>query len=291
MRRPAAALAATSVLAVTSLFGPALGAAPAPADAKVSCTQAPAATAAACDLMGQLRSQLGILKPVLDLAGPALADLGAGTQALSRLLGSDAAVPAAELRTQALAVSALLDTIPEPLRGIVGGGPLGDLTDTLDALAAELAVLLEPVVGPVTAPPAPTTTAPAPAPPAAAPVARSTSATEPSGFGGDLSGPISVGQTTSAIPDVPVGSTLYLGSLAVPEFDLVETAPVDLPAQRAAVAIADEVAERAQLASDTLAAVPDGGSASLAAVAAMSALLVAGAGAAQLRQRRHVIAD
>ncbi|MGK2948941.1 MAG: hypothetical protein ACSLFP_10225, partial [Acidimicrobiales bacterium] len=155
MRRPAAALAATSVLAATSLLGPALSAAPAPADATVSCSEAPASTSAACDLLAQLSDQLGVLEPVLALAGPALADLGAGSQALSALLGSDAAVSAAELRTSALAVSDLLDTIPEPLRGIVGGGPLGELAATLDVLVTELDVLLEPVVGPIASPPAP----------------------------------------------------------------------------------------------------------------------------------------
>ncbi|MGK2949322.1 MAG: hypothetical protein ACSLFP_12150, partial [Acidimicrobiales bacterium] len=157
----------------------------------------------------------------------------------------------------------------------------------------ELDVLLGPVVGPITQRPAPAAAeAPAPAAPAATPQARSTSAGAPTGFGGDLSGPIAVGGTTSSIPDVPVGSTLYLGSLAVPEFDLAGSDAVDLPAQQTGAVIADEVVEQAQLASDAVdEALPDGGGGALAAVAAMSVLLVAGAGAAQLRQRRHVIAD
>lgn len=294
MRRPAAALAATSVLAVTSLLGPSIGAAPAPADATVSCADARASTATACALMGQLGDQLGILAPVLDLAGPTLADLGAGTRSLAALLGADGAVPAGELRTSALAVSGLLDTIPEPLRGIVGGGPLGDLATTLDALVAELDVLLQPVVGPITSPPTPAhaeASGPAAAP-APSPEARSTSSAAPTGFGGSLSGSVTVGGTASSIPDVPVGGTLDLGSLAVPEFDLRPADPIDLPAQRSATGPVDELVEQTRLASDTIEeAMPDNGGGALAAVAAMSALLVGGAGVAQLRQRRHVIPD
>jgi hypothetical protein len=299
MRRSAAALAATSVLAVSSLLGPSTVQA-APSDLACPST---GASADACAQLADLEAQLGLLAPVLKLAqpllaGPALSELGSTSQALTSLLGGTGPVPIDDLTEQAEALQSVLGGLPAPLRDLLGAGPLAELTGALDGLLAELAALTAPVLPlPV---PAAGGAAPTPGPaPAATPGAppeptRSTSATDATGFGGDLSGPTLDGGTSpGGIPDVPVGSTLHLGSLAAPDFRL-DPASVSLPlAEEVAQTSADELVEQVQLAADSAAeAVPGDRSANgLAAVAAMSALLVAAAGAAHLQQHRRVIPD
>ena len=113
----------------------------------------------------------------------------------------------------------------------------------------------------------------------------STSSSAPTGF----SAPVSAGNETArvtspAVPSVPVGSTLHLGSLGMPELRLTGPAA----AAAAERSVGDVVLPAARAAAGAEALPDDGGA--MAVLGVLSALLVAGGLLIdRFRKARHVI--
>jgi hypothetical protein len=204
--------------------------------------------------------------------GPALGPLGQSAGNLTAILEAGPDLPPAAVAEAAGAVlrdlHALTDPVLDLLQGTgVGVGPLETALAELQALAI--------------APLAPAGGASAGAQSAGAPTAAaipgapatSTSASGVTGFDGALSAGSAMGPVRSAeIPDVPVGSTLELGPLALPSFGLTTT-PAASADELAAEAVADDVVAPtvARALSPEL---PDGSRAT-AGVLAMSTLMLA----------------
>ncbi len=265
MRKPAAVLAATLLL-VSVVASP-----PATAQPVVD---APPTCDTEC-VIAQVRSLLGPLQPIVDLAGPVLGELGASLTTLNAALAGAPQLDVAD------AAGALLDEIHE-----LGGDVLALLqgagidVGALDAALTQLHDLAEAQVAPGGA------SSPGPATPGApgAP-ATSASASGPTGFGGVLStaGASSPDASSPAIPDVPVGGVLELGPLALPTFDAVPAASATELAAGAAVA---DLVRPAAAAAAAIPEVPDGTRARAVVRAVCVQLRAAGLVLDQLRTAR-----
>jgi len=293
MRKTAAALAAAT-LSLSLLAAPTTaGAQPVDDVEKVSCgTVGPPL----CAPLGQVVDALAPLAPVFDLAGPLFSEVGRTVESLSQLGLSAEGVPAADLEAAAAAALAQLDALPEPLAGLVEGSGQGEalrsaLTALLDALAAtpvgEALAPLAPAEEPEPAPGPSPSSGPGSSAPAPSRVG-STSASASTGFGGSLSsGAPASPQTASRVPAVPVGSTLVLGSLAMPQFGL---SPIEQVGSAAAAVTAERIAKDLVLpAADAAAAldqIPDD-SGALTTIAVVSLLLVAAGVALDRRRKTH----
>ena len=270
MRRTIAGTA-VSLLAALAIGGP-FGATGHAAPATLRCA---GADSPECALLDDLAGQLG---PIAPLLGSALAPLAGEAQGLAAQSEPPAGVPTADVVAVSEDLLGQLGSLPPAVQTLVGGTKLDALTDTLEALVAELtapATGAPQSAGGSKATPAKT----APSSPAAVGGARS------SGGSGGLGAPAPAGGSTSsaAVPDVPVGDPLALAPLGLPDFvsdpSFAPAATVDAPSAEALEAAATE-------------ALGGGGrAAELAVVAVLSALLLAGAGVAQLQANRHRIAD
>lgn len=262
MRRTAAAIA-TAVLTATTLT-PALAGAQVTEEVlpQVSCgTLGPPV----CDVVDQVLVLLAPLRPVLEVAGPALGDLGAAANQLTAILEAGPDLPPEEVAEAVGALLDQLDLLLEVLRGVgVDVAPLQGALGQLQQLA------LAPL-GPTAGPSEPA--APAPAGPAAGPTQTSASASSPTGF----SNPLSSGSTSSvsspAVPEVPVGSTLQLGPLTLPQFSFGST-----PAVTAEELVAEQAASELIAPAVAAAVAPaeeEGSGRATAIVIAMSLLMLA----------------
>lgn len=165
--------------------------------------------------------------------------------------------------------------------------PVEDAAAQVLAPAAPVLGEVEGAVAPAPAPASEQTAAPAPAPSSPAPSSTvgSTSSSAPTGFGG----PVSVGggsarSSSGRVPSVPAGSSLHLGSLGMPVFEVVSPAAAAKAAERT---ISDVVLPAATAAAAD--AMPQGGFA-MAVLGAISALLMAaGLHLDHRRKTHHVI--
>lgn len=281
MRRTAAGLA-TALLAALALCGPLAGTGQAGPAALRCATPAPPE---ACALLDDLAAQLA---PVSSLLGPALAPLTGPAAGFAARSDQPAGVPTGEVTLVSKGLLQQLALVPDPVEALVGPTQLGALTNTLEALVAELAA---PVAGGGQQSAAGSST-PTPAR-ASAPAASSGSRSGSTSIGGSSVAPVapSTGSSTSGakVPEVPVGSPLALGPLAMPEFTFDPSAePIGI--DEVAAAAAPTTAEDAQRAlAESLPG--KGPGAELAVVVGFSLLLLAGAGIAQVQANRHVIPD
>jgi hypothetical protein len=297
MRTTAAALA-TAALAATSIIGPIglAGAQPIEEAANLSCGTAGPPV---CGAIEEVTTLLEPLAPVLALTGPVLSDLGSRITSLGQLGLSGTPVRVADLSGAAQSLIAQLDALPAP-----AAAPL-DATGQADALRAALQRLVDglaalpgtevlqdageaaaPAPAPTPAPgPAPSKSG-APAPSKGSPSVSSTSSSAPTGFGGSGSRPAGTARSSSGrIPSVPLGSTLHLGSLAMPTFQLTTPAATTKAAERSVDTVVLPAARAAAL-GDVFA--DDGHP--MAVLAALSALLLAGGLLlAHVRNNRHII--
>ena len=276
MRRTTAATAA--LFAALAIGGPFVGTA---AAAPTTLRCAVASPAAACEHLDDLAAQLAPAAPIL---GADLAPLVAPAQGFAARSDRSGGVPTAEVLQVSTALRDELGGLPRPVQRLLGATVLGDLTDTLDALVAELTA---PVAGGQssagTSKPTPAKTAPRAS---SSPASRSTGT---SSFGSSAA-TSSPGKPASsdAVPAVPVGDPLLLEPLALPDFGFdqafepVVEASVDAPA----------VDEPAQALAEALnAGAESQRGAELAVVVVLSLLLIAGAGIAHLQAQRHTIPD
>ncbi len=284
MRRSAAALAAT-VLATLAVAGP-LAATSHSAPATIQCGAG--ATSPECVLLDDLAAQLQPLAPVLSLAGPTLSQLLPGVIGLAGQSDTAAGVPTADVAAQVDALLTQLGVLPEPVRDLLAAAQLDGLTTTLEALLAEVTA---PVVGTKpaqTSKPTPAKTAkPAPA----SGPATATGSGAPT-LGGSLSAPDGSGSPTvsPSIPDVPMGDSLTLGPLALPDFGFSSTIGADEGDDELAAAPTE--ADAVPLELEQAAALPgDGNGTQVGVVVVLSLLLCGGAFAAQVRENRHTIPD
>jgi hypothetical protein len=228
-----------------------------------------------CALLDDLAAQLG---PVAPLLGTALAPLTGDAQALAARSEQPAGVPTAEVVEVSEALLSQLGALPAPVQTLIGGTQLGALTETLQALVAELTA---PVTGPPQQSAGGSTATPATTASSASAPVGSPRATESSRAVGGSAAP--GGSTSSAaVPSVPVGDPLALAPLSLPDFGFD---PSFAPAADVDVATPSDALEA------TAAGALGGGGrgAELAVVAVLSALLLAGAGVAQLQANRHRI--
>ena len=273
MRRPAAALA-TVLLATSVVAGPSIASA-APAEDPVPQISCGTVGEPVCSVIDEVTTLLVPLEPAIALFGPALGDLGASTSVLTALLESGPDFPPQALVDSTGAVLVDLHALTDPVLDLLRGAGVG-----VDPLESALAQLQE-MAG--------TFLAPAPQDSTSEPTAddqprsadgssaatTSSSSSSPTGFDGAVSSgsaSTSRGATSPSVPDVPVGSSLTLGPLALPSFGLT-TAPATSADARAADALAREVVMPAVAA----AATPDlpDGSRATAVVMALSALMLA----------------
>ncbi len=288
MRRTAAALSAT-LLATVLLAGPLAATGQAGPSTTVSC--AGASTAPECVLLDRLAAQLAPLQPVLALAGPVLAQIAPAAQGLAVQADQPGGVPASAVSAQAEALLAQLSLIPQPVRNLLSAAQLGGLTDTLEALVAELAPAAAGQQSGATAgKPTPATTGGSRGAPSG-----STTGDLPS-LGGSLSGADSGatlgGASSPAIPDIPVGDSLTLAPLALPDFGFGQDFDVDASvlASPEAIEEAAAVAEQA-IGASVVDVSGDGTTTGLGIVAGLTVLLLGAALAAHVREQRHVIPD
>jgi hypothetical protein len=273
MRRRLIAGTAVSLLAVLAIGGPMASAGRAgPSTLQCGAASPPPA----CALLDQLATQLG---PIAPLLGAVLAPVTGEAQGLAGLSDQPAGVPTAQVLGVAQTLSDQLGALPEPLRTLVGTAQLAQVTDTLDALIATLTAPVAPQESASGSTATPAKTAPASS---AAPVGgtRSSGATS---FGG---APAAGGAPSSAtVPDVPVGDPLALAPLALPDFGFD---PAFSPSEGIDLVVPSVETTRAAVAEQL--GGNDGPGAELAVVAALSILLLAGAGIAQLQANRNQIA-
>jgi hypothetical protein len=236
------------------------------------------ATAAECQLLDDLASQLGPIAELLGTAAPATDQ----AQGLAARSDGAAGVPTAEVVSVSEALLDQLAGLPAPVQTLVGATRLGDVTDTLHAL-----------VGVLTAPGADDQQSSGESTPTPAKASTSSSPLAPVGGARSSSGTSSEGTsaTTGAsassdeVPDVPVGDPFTLAPLALPDFGF-DTSFEPVVATDAAAPSSEkvELAALADLDGDSRAA-------ELAVVAILSVMLLAGAGVAQLQANRHEIPD
>jgi hypothetical protein len=280
MRYTAAGIAAP-LLAALAIGGPFASAGRA-APASVQC--ATASPPAACALLDDLAAQLG---PVAPLLGDPLAVLTSSAQGFAARSDQPAGVPSAEVVQVSAALRDQLAALPQPVEALVGATVLGGLTDTLDALVAQLGAPATGEQGSGTTSPTPANVAPT------APSSSSGSRTSASSSGGSVStgssSSSSPSSTSSAsVPDVPVGDPLTLAPLALPDFGFD---PAFTPAAVDVAAPTPAAAEAAAY-EEMMDALPDQGHGpELAVVVVLSLLLLAGAGVAQVQANRHQIPD
>jgi hypothetical protein len=292
MRKIAAALA-TAALAAIAVAGPTgVAGAQTPDDVEtISCgTVGPPV----CEVLAEVTGLLAPLEPALALTGPVLSDLGTTISSLGQLGLSGGAVPVDDLSGAAGSMIAQLDALSGPAADILDATGQGDaLRSALQRLVDGLAALpVGDVLEQTGVAPAPTAPAPAPAPSsspsksAAKPSkVGSTSSSAPTGFGGSVSvSGASARSSSSRVPSVPVGSSLHLGSLAMPEFHITSPA-VTKAAERSVSEIVLPAAQAAAVADE----LGDDGHA-MAVLGALSALLLAGGLLLDhVRKTRHVI--
>lgn len=276
MRRTAAALA-TLALAAGLLTGP-LASSGSARSSVIQCAGAPAAPA--CALLDDLVAQLGPLQPVLDMAGPLMAELTPSLQGLAARADQPSGVPAAEVATQAQALLDQLDALPAPMRDLLAVAALDGLVTTLEDLVAELtAPLAGDQGGAETSPPTPaprSTTAPTSATSSGAPT-----------LGGSFAPSAPAASSSPALPAVPLGDPLSLAPLALPTFESERTfgrAPFEPAAPAAPPEVRLDAAAAARL--------PDGSSgADIVVVIVLSVLLLGAAAIVQAHQNRRTIPD
>jgi hypothetical protein len=227
MRKTAAAIA-TAVLAATTLTPSSAGAqTPEEALSQVSCgTVGPPL----CDPVDQVLTLLAPLQPLLEVAGPALGELGAAANQLTALLEAGPDLPPKEVADAAASLLDQLDLLTGGLLDLLRGAGL-DVAPLHGALSQLRELALTPLAPARGATPAPA----ASAGPAAGPTQTSASASAPTSF----SSPVSSGAplNSPAVPDVPLGSTLQLGPLTLPPFSFSTTPAVtaeELVAEQAA---------------------------------------------------------
>jgi hypothetical protein len=272
MRRTTAATAA--VFAALAIGGPFVGAAAA-GSATLHC--AVASPPAACEHLEDLAHQLD---PVAPIVGGELAELVTQAQGFAARSDQPAGVPIAEVVQVSTALSDQLGSLPSSIEALLGVARLGDLTGTLDALAAELMAPVFP------SPSGAGTSAPTPA--ETAPSTSSSSAvrsSDTSSFGASAATSSSGGSASSdAVPEVPVGDPLLLAPLALPDFGFDQGFA---PAVEASI---DDAAVDPEVLGDAVDAMSgDARGAELAVVVVLSLLLIAGAGVAHLQAQRHTI--
>lgn len=268
--RKAAAVVATTVLVLSIVAAPPALALPA--------GDAPAACEAECALQ-RLRALLAPVQPAVELAAPALGELGSSVTGLHAAMAGGSVV---ELADAAGAVLHEIDALGDGLLALLRGA--GVDVSALEAALGQLHDLAEAQLAPAGAP------SPAPnAPGAAGAPATSTSASGSTSFGGVLSaaGVSSPDAATSpAIPDVPVGRLLELGPLALPRFDARPATSADELAAGAAVA---ELVRPAVAAAAAVPSAPDGTRATAVVMALSVLLLAAGPLLDQVRKARVAI--
>ncbi len=281
MRRTAAALAATA-LTVVVLTGPLAMPGQAGPPSSLSC--AGAATTPECVLLDQLAAQLAPLQPVLALAGPVLAQVAPAAQNLAVLADQPGGVPTAAVRAQAQALLDQLNALPAPVRALLAAAQLDGLSTTLSALVTALA----PVTGEQTAAESSRPTPAKTGGSTGAAPATSTSSGLPT-LGGSLAGPDDRGAGTSrpAIPDVPVGDSLTLAPLALPDFGFSPTFESSAEVSPAATEAAADPVQA--IAAEGLSG--EGAGTEIGIVIVLSLMLLGAAFAAQTRQNRHTIPD
>ncbi|MFL6205380.1 MAG: hypothetical protein ACJ739_08500 [Acidimicrobiales bacterium] len=274
MRRTIAGTAA--VLLTSLVIGGPLASPGGAASATLHCAGGSAPSE--CALLDDLAAQLGPIAPLLGSAAPSAtpaADLAARSD-------SPAGVPTAEVVGVSTSLLAQLGGLPAPVQALVGAPGLRALTGTLQGLVDGLAAPVG-TGGQQSSSSSGATAARTSRPSVAVPTGGARSM-EASG----AQAPAAPGGATSndKVPAVPVGDPLALAPLALPEFGF-DPAFAPAPSVEVAPAAAAEEAK--------LAAVTDelGGNrwAELAVVAALSILLLAAAGVAQLQANRHQIAD
>ena len=293
MRKIAAALA-TAALAAIAVAGPTgVAGAQTPDDVEtISCgTVGPPV----CEVLAEVTGVLAPLQPVLALTGPVLGDLGTTISSLGQLGLSGGAAPVDDLSGAAQALITQLDALSGPAGGALDATGQGDaLRSALQRLVDGLAALpVGDVLEQTGVAPAPSAPAPAPGPapaPSSKPASKpskvgSTSSSAPTGFGGSVSvSGASARSSSSRVPSVPVGSSLHLGSLAMPEFHITSPA-VTKAAQRSVSEIVLPAAQAAAVADE----LGDDGHA-MAVLGALSAILLAGGLLLDhVRKTRHVI--
>jgi hypothetical protein len=283
MRRTAAALA-LAAFGVVTFVAPVADAAAAPTVQQIHCGTV---ATPACDALESLQAQLAPLQPVLVLAGPVVGQASSAVQGLLAVSESPSGVSSADALDAADALQQALGLIPAPIRDLLGATALGQLTTTLDQLAAALAPVAEPILGqPAAADGAKPTVMPsAPAKPTPSNTGRESAA----GFEG---APLDSGSTSTAgLPDVPDGDVLDLGPLALPDFGWTTDVPAATPLEAAPALTEDQAQVVAATAADGFGR--HGASTGLVVVL-FSALLGAVALGAQWWQNRralHTIPD
>lgn len=235
-----------------------------------------------CDVVRQVSALLSPLGPVLDLAGPALGDLGRSVDVLTAILEGGPDLPAQDLAEAAGAVLVELDKLTGPVLDLLKGAGVdpGLLESGLTQLQA---LALDAVEQAAPSEPVPAEPAPSHAP--SRPSTTAASASGPASFGTDT-GPISGSSVAPGpardLPEVPVGSTLSLAPLSLPDFRF------EAPAAATDLALPDPITDAAdhliQPAAGVIDAAGEDGKA-LAVVMAVSTLLLA-AGLLLDQQRR-----
>lgn len=264
MRKTAAAIA-TAVLVTTTLTpSPAGAQTPEEAISQISCgTVGPPL----CDAVDQVLALLAPLQPLLELAGPALGDLGAAANQLTALLEAGPDLPPKEVAAAAASLLHEIDGLTGGLLDLLRGAGV-DVSPLRDALGQVRELVLAPL-----APAAGPAAAPSPAAGAAAgPTQTSASTSAPTGFGSPLSSGAPV--NSPAVPDVPAGSTLQLGPLTLPPFSFSTTPAVTAEELVAEQAVTELIAP-AVAAAAAAPAEDDGSGRATAIVLAMSLLMLA----------------
>lgn len=269
MRRTATAIA-TAVLTATTLV-PSLAGAQTTEEAlpQISCgTLGPPA----CPAVDQVLALLAPLQPILEVAGPALGDLGAAANHLTALLEAGPDLPPREVADAAGALIHQVNLLTGGLLDLLRGAG-ADVTPLAGALAQLQQLALAPI-SPVPGP-TPSSGAPAPAGPAAGPTQTAASASGPTGFSSPLSSAASSPVSSPSVPGVPAGSTLQLGPLTLPPFSFSTT-----PAVTAAELVTEQAAIEliAPAVSAAMAPAEDDGSSRTTGIVLAMCLLMLAAG-------------
>lgn len=262
---------AGALLGTAAVVGPLATAAHGAGPAAVRCPSS--VRAEVCDLLDQAAAQIQPLQVVL---APAGADLG--IVSLPSLAARPEGVPTAVVLSRVTSVRDQIADLPAPLQSTPG---LVQLVDSLDALVGALTA----PVGDEVAPASPER--PTPAAPTPAPASRSTAYGGTETSAASPSAPVD----SPAIPDVPVGDSLTLAPLSLPDFGFDQG--FDEPAPAVASATPATGAGTAELAYQTAADRLQQGSTGpevLVTVAAV-VLLLGAAVALDARKRAPVPAD
>lgn len=217
---------AGALLGTAVVLGPFAGTGHGAAPTVVRCPSPESAEV--CDLLDEAAALLGPLQTVL---APAGADLGVVN--LPTLAARPEGVAASVVLDQVTSVRDQLGDLPEPLRSTPG---VVQLAEVLDDLVGTLTAPADDQVAPAS-PERPTPASPTPGP-----------AGPTTSFGGTASssGTTATPVDSPAIPDVPVGDSLTLAPLALPDFGFDQD--FEIPAAATELAAAAPVVDEAELA-------------------------------------------